>query len=98
VIRDQMLAPFNPPECASRNRDDLSRCVFFSRRKRDWAFDAFGAARAGVRLIDPIRILCPRHRCPSVMGRVLVYRDTYHMSATFARTLTPWLDRKLPDL
>jgi peptidoglycan/LPS O-acetylase OafA/YrhL len=96
VIRDQMLAPFNPPECVSRNRDDLSRCVFYSRRKRNRAFDAFGAARAGVRLIDPIRVLCPRHRCPSVMGRVLVYRDTYHMSATFARTLTPWLERKLP--
>jgi hypothetical protein len=48
-----------------------------------------------VRLIDPIRVLCPRRRCPSVMGRVLVYRDTYHMSATFARTLTPWLARKL---
>jgi len=98
VIRDQMLAPFNPPECVSSNRDDLSRCVFYSRRRRDRAFDAFGAARARVRLIDPIRILCPRHRCPSVMGRVLVYRDTYHMSATFARTLTPWLERKLPDL
>jgi peptidoglycan/LPS O-acetylase OafA/YrhL len=98
VIRDQMLSPFNPPDCVSRNRDDVSRCVFYSRRKRERAFDAFGAARAGVRLIDPIRILCPRHRCPTVMGRVLVYRDTYHMSATFARTLTPWLERKLPDL
>lgn len=97
VIRDQMLAPFNPPECVSANRDNLRRCTFFSRRRRDRAFDAFGAAQVdGAKLIDPNRILCPRHRCPSVMGRVLVYRDTYHMSATFARTLTPWLRRKLP--
>jgi peptidoglycan/LPS O-acetylase OafA/YrhL len=97
VIRDQMLAPFNPPECVSANRDNLRRCTFFSRRKRDRAFDAFGAARVdGAKLVDPNRVLCPRHRCPSVMGRVLVYRDTYHMSATFARTLTPWLRRKLP--
>lgn len=96
VIRDQMLAPFNPPECVSKHSDDVGRCVFYSRRKRERAFDAFGAARARARLVDPNRILCPRHRCPSVMGRMLVYRDTYHMSATFARTLTPWLRRQLP--
>jgi peptidoglycan/LPS O-acetylase OafA/YrhL len=98
VIRDQPLAPFEPPDCVSRNLDELSKCTFPSRRKRGHAFDAFGAARVpGVKLIDPLRILCPRHRCPSVMGRVLVYRNTYHLSATFARTLTPWLDRVLPQ-
>ncbi len=95
VIRDQQLAPFNPPECVSQYRDQVSRCAFYTHRRRDRAFDAFGAARAGVRLVDPVNLLCPRHRCPSVMGHVLVYRDTYHMSATFARTLTPWLKRKL---
>jgi len=96
VIRDQQLAPFSPPECVSENRDELSRCVFHSRRKRSRAFDAIGAARARVRLIDPNGILCPRYRCPTVIGNVLVYRDTYHLSATFARTLTPWLRRHLP--
>jgi len=97
VIRDQPLAPFEPPECVSENLHELSKCTFPSRRKRWHAFDAFGAKRVpGVKLIDPTRILCPRHRCPSVMGRVLVYRNTYHLTATFARTLAPWLDRKLP--
>ncbi len=92
VIRDQPLAPFEPPDCVSQNLHQLNRCAFFSRRKRGHAFDAFGARRVpGVKLIDPTRILCPRHRCPSVIGRVLVYRNTYHLSATFARTLTPWL-------
>jgi hypothetical protein len=31
------------------------------------------------------------------MGHTLVYRDTYHLSATFARTLAPWLLRELPS-
>lgn len=97
VLRDQTLAPFNPPDCVSKHRDNLRLCTFFSRRKRDRAFDAFGTARVkGAKLVDPNGILCPRRRCPSVMGQVLVYRDTYHMSATFARTLTPWLRRHLP--
>jgi hypothetical protein len=97
VIRDQQLAPFNPPDCVSEHHDDLSHCVFYSRRSRARAFDAFGAARARARLIDPRRVLCPRQRCPSVMGHTLVYRDTYHLSATFARTLAPWLLRELPS-
>ena len=95
VIRDQPLAPFEPPDCVSQNLHQLSKCTFLGRRKRWHSYDFFGAKRVpGVKLIDPIDILCPRHRCPSVMGRVLVYRNTYHMSATFARTLTPWLGRR----
>jgi hypothetical protein len=47
-------------------------------------------------------ILCPRtprgRRCPAVVGNALVYRDTYHLSATYARTLAPWLMRRLPSL
>ena len=98
VIRDQPLAPFEPPDCVSQNLHQLSKCTFLGRRKRWHAYDFFGARRVpGVKLIDPIDILCPRHRCPSVMGRVLVYRNTYHLSATFARTLTPWLGRELPE-
>jgi hypothetical protein len=98
VIRDQPLAPFEPPDCVSQNLHQLSKCTFIGRRKRWHAYDYYGAKRVpGVQLIDPIDILCPRHRCPSVMGRVLVYRNTYHMTATFARTLTPWLGRELPE-
>jgi hypothetical protein len=96
VIRDQQLAPFSPPDCVSDHHDELNRCAFPSRRSRAEAFDAFGAARAGARLIDPVRVLCPRRRCRSVIGNVLVYRDSYHLSATFARTLAPWLERELP--
>ncbi len=97
VIRDQALAPFEPPDCVSQNLHELSKCTFPSRRKRWHAFDALAAARVrGVKLIDPARVLCPRHRCPSVMGRVLVYRNTYHLTATFARTLVPWLEHELP--
>jgi len=97
VIRDQPLAPFNPPDCVSRHINNLDRCVFQANRPRSRAFDAFGTARVrGVNLIDPIRVLCPRkRRCRSVVGNVLVYRDTYHITPTYARTLTPWLERQL---
>jgi len=100
VIRDQVKIAFNPPDCVAEHPRALERCAFARRRIRGNGFDAAGARRAGrgVRLLDPLNVLCRGDRCPSVIGDALVYRDTYHLSATFARTLAPWLERRLPRL
>ena len=46
MIRDQPLAPFEPPDCVSQNLRELSKCTFVARRKRGHAYDFFGARRA----------------------------------------------------
>jgi peptidoglycan/LPS O-acetylase OafA/YrhL len=57
------------------------------------------AARAsGADLVDLRPQFCPRGRCPAVMGGVLVYRDSNHMTATFASTLTPYLRTALTSV
>jgi hypothetical protein len=33
-----------------------------------------------------------------VIGNALVYRDTYHLTATYARTLAGWLEARLPAI
>jgi peptidoglycan/LPS O-acetylase OafA/YrhL len=44
----------------------------------------------GASLIDLRPYYCNADRCPSVIGNVIVYRDTdAHLTATFARTLAP---------
>lgn len=99
VLRDQAKAPSNPADCVAEHFEDLRRCAF--KAKRSWAnaFDARGAKRVkGVRVVDPLRTLCPKRRCAVVIGDALVYRDVYHLSATFARTLAPWFERKLRPL
>ncbi|MGA7434300.1 MAG: acyltransferase family protein [Solirubrobacterales bacterium] len=98
VIRDQARAPFIPPECVADHQDQLSKCAFTPERRDEWAFDRDAARRTGVRLIDPMKILCQDDRCPSVIGDALVYRDTYHLSATFSNTLAGWLGKRLPEL
>ena len=59
-------------------------------------------AKRKVKVIDPMDILCPKtergRRCPAVVGNALVYRDTYHVSATYARTLVDWLAPRLPGV
>jgi hypothetical protein len=99
VLRDQGKVPFEPVDCVSQHRNSLDECAFRPRRPASQAFDARAARRVeGVRLIDPLPYLCRqgRDRCPAVIGNVLVYRNTYHVSATFSKTLAPWLGRVLP--
>ena len=39
--------------------------------------------------------ICPGGLCRAVIGNALVYRDKSHLSATFARTLAPGIERGL---
>ena len=45
--------------------------------------------------VDLDDLLCTPTRCPAVIGHVVVYRDTHHLTATFARTLVPYLEQRL---
>jgi hypothetical protein len=35
--------------------------------------------------------------CPAVIGDALVYRNGSHLTATYVRTLAPWLGERLPE-
>jgi hypothetical protein len=35
--------------------------------------------------------ICTDHTCPAVVGGVVVYFDGSHLTATYARTLAPYL-------
>jgi hypothetical protein len=40
-------------------------------------------------------IICGRQECPPVVGNVLVYLDTRHLTQSYAKTLTPYLGERL---
>lgn len=44
-----------------------------------------------VDFLDLTRFLCTSDLCPAVIGNVLVYHDASHLTATYARTLAPFL-------
>ena len=43
--------------------------------------------------VDLSDVICDADRCPATRGKYLVYRDTDHLTATFARALAPYLER-----
>ena len=49
-------------------------------------------------LVDMTTAVCPSDPCPAVVNRKIVYRDGHHLTATFARSLAPALDRALAPL
>jgi hypothetical protein len=53
----------------------------------------------GASLIDLTAFYCDTQRCPAVIGHVVTYRDTVgHLTATYSRTLGPYLVAALAKL
>lgn len=95
-------APSDQPvyECVAQHPKDLTQCAF----DRDAGIAASGAptARAaaarvpGVMTADLTDTVCPDgDRCAAVIGNVLVYRQTVHLTATFVDSAEPQLDAAL---
>ena len=96
VIRDMPSAPHSIPQCVAKHRDHMRDCAFPRSHNPDLEFDARAAeAVPGVGLIDLTPQVCPDELCRAVIGNVLVYRDEHHLSATYAKTLSPWIARGL---
>jgi hypothetical protein len=100
VMRDlPMSQDFLPSVCVSQHRNNPGACTFSARRPLSEAYDLAAARRLkAVQIIDPLPKVCPDMRnCRAVHGNVLKYRDRGHISATYARLLTNWLNSRLQD-
>jgi hypothetical protein len=97
VIGDAPRPPLNVPDCVSGALRHLRRCAFpRGPATRDSGVIGGAAARVdGIRAIDPAGAFCLADLCPAVIGNVLVYRNSGHVTASYARTLRPWLERRL---
>jgi peptidoglycan/LPS O-acetylase OafA/YrhL len=84
------------PDCVAGHREDLTKC---SGPRDVWepveplvsAASAIDSPR--VHLADLNDRICTAEVCSAVVGGVIVYFDGSHLTATYARTLTPFLDQ-----
>ena len=102
VIADTPYPAKAIPECLAQNVDSARSCavqrkVALSDPGRRNA-GASEAAAGGARLIDPIPWFCSSASCPAVIANNIVYSDNSHVTATYARTLSPLLEKQLPAL
>ncbi|MCK9794992.1 acyltransferase [Isoptericola sp. 4D.3] len=58
--------------------------------------DAAAERVPGVDVVDLTDRYCGAESCPAVIGNVMVYRDTNHVTDTYARSLAPFLAGAIP--
>ena len=96
VIKDTPVSTSDVPSCVSERLQHLDSCAFPLVHDKTREFDARAAKAApDSHLIDITREICPRDLCRAVIGNALVYRDKSHLTATYARTLAPRIERDL---
>ncbi|WP_209323625.1 acyltransferase family protein [Brevibacterium renqingii] len=86
------------PDCVAKHEDELEEC---SGTPESWHW--MDPLAASARTFDSKRMsivypqdwFCPDGRCEPVIGGVITYFDTAHITATYAKTLAPQFDASL---
>ncbi|HYI32805.1 MAG TPA: acyltransferase family protein [Glaciibacter sp.] len=97
VIRDIPNAKDETTDCVARHQDDAAACelVAASALGTDDLMVEAAEGQPGVSVVDMTDYFCTDDACATVRGGVVVYRDSHHMTATYATTLAPFLGKKL---
>lgn len=101
VLNDVPRPGIEIPECIEENPGELTRCAV----PREEAVANSGApsiAEAArlhgeVEVLDFTDSICPAEQCAAVIGGVMVYSDSHHLTATYSATLGPELGRALAE-
>lgn len=99
AIRDTPRLPINVPDCLTARRADMSACnTMRSIALASADPTAIAATESGIPLIDLTDGICGETECAAVVGNVLVWMDSNHITATYARSLAPALRIRLEEV
>lgn len=97
VIRD-VIAPVSSlgsiPDCLAANPQELSKCDWTrqSEEYTDPLWDALTASKsANVSSVDLNTFFCGTRTCKAVIGGIVTFRDSHHITDTYAKQLEPEL-------
>lgn len=98
VLLDSPFLGLDVPTCLATHEDDPQRCgvdreLALSRSGREAQQQAL--TTAAVPVVDLVDQICPGTVCAPIVGGVVVYYDSNHLTATYARTLAPALREAL---
>lgn len=93
ALRDLPRFPEPVPECVARL--GAGACVFDVEPSHDDTDPTadLDSVPDNVTFADLTPYVCPDGECPAAIGNVLVYRDTSHLTNTYAATLAPVVER-----
>ena len=101
VLRDVPRPPStvgNVPDCVAAHRDNLKAC---SAERSAWvhedplAIAAKQVADDRISVIDMTNYFCTAKTCSGVIGGVIAFFDTHHLTKTYSENLAPFLAKPL---
>ena len=98
LLTDTPDARRDVPSCLSRHAANVLRCAvplkaaFVGRLGR---LERLASQATGAAVIDLSSRVCRADPCPVVVDGMIVFRDSRHLTATFAQSLAPDLEREL---
>jgi hypothetical protein len=97
LMRDVPKSPDDPGTCLTSGSPSLNSCMFRPQERSRYLGDIAvqSAELAGVEIVDPTPWLCYEDECPVVIGGLLSYRDTDHITTEYAANLSDELGRAL---
>ena len=101
ILVDTPQSNYDIPACLALHRADMracetSRAEAFS--ARHLILEQTAAEASGATLVDLSDTVCAADPCPVVTGRLLMWRDSQHFTATYAASLAGVLFAALPSL
>ncbi|GGK73633.1 acyltransferase family protein [Ornithinimicrobium pekingense] len=101
LIRDVPRPPFDVPECLVSNPDAVAECAF----PRADALERAGSGqpellelRPALPVVDLNDAICPAQTCSPVVGGVVVWRDSNHLSATYVDSLRELVEEQVSPI
>jgi hypothetical protein len=95
VIRSTPWLSFEPGKCLANSENWLAECT----PSRSLVFRpdlaVLAAEKLKIKTLDFSDVFCDATQCPVIIGGVLVYRDSHHMTATFSKSLSEVVKKNL---
>jgi hypothetical protein len=102
VMEDLPWHPLiNPTDCLLRPGATLGDCTLTFPADMNTLWAALGKiveSDPQVRYLHTRQWFCSSGKCPIVIGNMIAFRDTHHVTATYARYLAPAISRDLSEL
>lgn len=98
VIADSPRPDKDIRECVFDNGSNLRNCAFDRGEALRSGANLEAATQPGDETIDLADLICPVDPCPAVVGQVVVFRDSNHLSQEYVRTLERPFELRLREI
>ncbi len=97
VIRDTPRTTSDVLDCLAKYADDLAACdrPASAALELDDPQELAALEVEGAELVNLNDLICTDDSCPAVVGNVVVYRDSHHLTETYARLLADSLGTRM---